>query len=147
MKKELDKFLKETVPKEYDSKEGLSYEGLVKTYDMGAGDVDEDFDAINNNRVDFFFKPRSWAHGPAKPVDKKVVDAAVKLAWSKERRAECGFQICISFGAAGEIGGFELDGKRVKSGFEVVNYLHKWLSHFCFGSLKEGTRHIYFDWY
>ena len=30
---------------------------------------------------------------------------------------------------------------------DVVNYLHTFLCHWFFGSLKEGTRHIYYDWH
>ena len=78
-----------------------------------------------------------------------VVKEAIRICHSEERRARCGFQLIMSFGARGNDDGSPLifDGESVGSGMDVVNQVHEFLSHFLFGSIEEGTRHIYFDWH
>jgi len=78
-----------------------------------------------------------------------VVKEAIRICHSEERRARCGFQLIMSFGARGNDYGSPLifDGESVGSGMDVVNQVHEFLSHFLFGSIEEGTRHIYFDWH
>jgi len=72
---------------------------------------------------------------------------AIKKCWTNERRAACGFQMTLSFGARRTEGHMEIDGVEVGSGFEAIKFLHTFFSVLLFGSVKEGSRHIYFDWY
>lgn len=136
-------------PEEFDRAIGLRKSALLRSYTEGwGGSVESDFDAINENRLDFFVKEERKFHANEEP-DPKVAEEAKRACRSEEKRATHGFQIIMSFGARGNDDGspLEVDGMEVGSGIDVVNYLHAFLCHWFFGSLKEGTRHIYYDWH
>ena len=124
---------------------GISLEGVGKLYLKCGGNLDADFKAVNEQRVDFFSAGATQAVN--QEADPTLVKAALASAWSDDNRAQCGYQVIMSFGAASDSDGFDMDGTHVGSGFEVVQYMHTWLSYFMFGSMAEGRRHIYFDYY
>lgn len=136
-------------PDEWGPTIGMEKGAFIRSYLEGwSGSPDDDYDMINEGRLDFFVKAERSVHDDA-AADPELAAAAVKACHSEEKRAKHGYQLIMSFGARGNDDGspLEIDGIKVGSGIDVVNYLHNFLCHWLFGSLKEGTRHIYYDFY
>lgn len=80
--------------------------------------------------------------------DSEVVQAGRNI----DRRSACAYQIVMSFGARDfQSEGFNsvrmVDGLPMRSGFDVAMHYHQFMSQHFFGSVKEGKRHMYLDWY
>jgi len=134
-------------PDEWHRALGMRKGAFIRSYTEGwAGSVDADYEAINAGRLDFFVKADRQVLHDDKP-DPKVEKEAINACHSEAKRAQHGYQMIMSFGARGNDDGSPLhvDGIKVGSGIDVVSYLHNFFCHWYFGSLQEGTRHIYFE--
>lgn len=67
-----------------DGEKGLTYDGLLRTYDDGAGDVDRDFDALG---LELTFEENKGSSVASEPSSSSIVDEKTTESQKKQRTA------------------------------------------------------------